>query len=458
MESPHRTRWADQLRQIPVPPMTSTNTGPTPPCDSYIIIGYTIDCGAEGDSAGQDTKGDYVLRISVQWPASLYDDSQADDFYVGSTLRGYRRHTAPLKPEYIDTFFEGGGGKHKDWRADDTQDIADKQAAVIEEMEQSGTIPEGLVEVETDGGERGDCHARVKIWCPEHVDLGGHVWGKFTIGVAAFNMPSGFVVKPADDPKPEDAPDAKHKGKAGQGGWGGSTIPADPVAPEVPNEGQSIDDFLDPPERHLEHKRKGKPFKPAEAEKGRKLLRDRVRRRGGLPIIPPGRPKLSSNQLYGFGLGEFTVCAIVGSRDAIDDRSQIGLDLSRCRLAAVRGYGGDYWGISALCDAFVSLGVHAAQKGVSIDVRPSVGTVVGFVIDFHDDQWRHIEILPNSVSVSPSAISQVGSMQQLSAWPALGDCCGSCNVLPSPDAPGLRFPERPARSRPRSQARPDRLW
>lgn len=439
-------------------PMTSTNTGPTPPCDSYVIIGYTVDCNAKGASAGHDTKADYVFRLSVQWPPYVYGEPTAEDFFVGSTLRDHRNHGAPRQPVYIDTFFESGGGEHPDFHADDTQDIADKQAAVIEDMEKTGEIPEGLVGIETDGGVRGNCHARVKIWCPEHVDLGGHAWEKFTVGVAVVNMPNGFVVKSAEDPQPKEAPDAKHKGKAGPGGWGSGTIPADPMVPGVPIDGQGIDDFLDPPERHLEYKRKnGKRFKPADAERGRRLVRDRARRRGGLPTISPGRPKFSSHQLYGFGLGEFTVCAVVGSSDAIDDRSQIGLDLSKCRLALVRGCGGDHWVISALHDAFISLGVHAAWRGGAIDVRPSVGAVVGFVVDFHDDQWRHLEVLPHAVAVSPPATSQFGGMQQSSEQSALGDCCGSCSMLPSPDAPGRRFLERPARSRLRSDGHSDRL-
>lgn len=435
--------------------MTSTNTGPTPPCDSYVIVGYTVDCEAEGESAGYDTKADYVFRLSVQWPTYPYGEPDTgDDFFVGSTLRSRRNHGAPVEPVYIDTFFESGGGKNPDWHADDTQDIADKQASVIEELELSGRIPEGLVDVETDGGKRGECHARVKIWCPEHVDLGGHAWGKFEVGVAVVNMPKGFVVKPAEDPRPKDAPDAKYKDKAGTGGWGGNTVPAPlPMVPGIPIVGQGIDDFLDPPERHLPiERRNGKRFKPADAERGRELLRDRVRRRGGLPIITPGRPKLSSHQAYGFGLGEFTVCAIVGSSDAIDDRSQLGLDLSKCRLAVVRGCGGDRWVISALRDAFMSMGVHVAWRGGAIYVRPGAGVVVGFVLASHDDQWRHLEVLPHFGAAPDSAALQFGGMEQSSGWPALLDCCGDCNMLPSPDVPGRRVPGRPARSWSRSHS------
>lgn len=332
--------------------MSSTSTPPFENCKDFVVIGYTVSCGAEGVSAGIDTEGDYMMRISVDWdPASL---TNQDTFYLGSTRKGYQHHArrdVGNGPINIDTSYEGGTSPDASDR-DDTQDIADQQAYDVEEAVDAGDIPPDLISVDTDGGEPGNCHGRVKIWCPKHVDIGNNC-SKVRIYCMMVGDKAQCEFKPASaGPRSKEGP------------W-------DPTATEKNTDWECVippgkrkektnemNPYLDAEQDKIEGDKSKPPAtpKPASPERGKELRDARKKRRPNKKIS------------CGLPANAEMVC-VVGSWDAIDDKQWSNVDLDSCQTARISCGSDTESRINALEQGFVASGVRVTRSGDSLRVH-----------------------------------------------------------------------------------------
>jgi len=366
-------------------------------CKGFVDIGYSVNCGQQGRSAGFDTKGLYLLRVSVQWDNGVI--ANEEQFYLGSTRRGAQRHAADYKPVNIDTYFEGNGNQSEPGRADDTQDIADMQAAEVADAEQRGDIPPDLVSVATDGGDRGDCHARIRIWCPKHVDLGGDSASKFTVHVLTCGMPPGFGVVPAPDPRGPTTGGRGRAGGAGQlpggtGGWVPVGVVPDrvrPIWPTTPIEpvNLDLDPFLDPENRNGKNR---DPLKPADPERGRELRKETEERYGP---IPPSGPR-TSPVAHGFEWGspaKGVAYLILGGNAAWSGGR---LDLRACRAVMIESDNTADSIVEAVASGAQRLGARVQKAAGAVRLMGfNDGTsiaVFGLVVTGGRDGWRHFSL------------------------------------------------------------------
>jgi len=365
--------------------MTSLDTGRVGPSAT---IGFTVDCGQEGRSAGFDTKGDYLLRVSVKFDPKAFDDPQRDDYFAGSTHRqgdGGRHPKAPA-PINIDTWFEGGGNQadRSAFRADDTQDIADKLASNIKDLEASGKLPPGQVKVETDGGPRGNCHARITLQGVSHADIGAHSYGKFSVFIMTQGMDGDFSVTGAEDPKPDPQPGA---GPADTGGWSAPSAPLGsiPLKPRVPIE---YDPYVDRPFRRS--KGRAPDFRPADPENGKRLIEDRIKRRGRLPVA-------TQNKILAAGsadrvAGSFTVVASVDSVARRRDVQLMTPDEELADPVSVSSFGscGDL--LAGVREALARAQVVSVWRGQALEVLAGGRLATSFAVTSLDGSWLHLAI------------------------------------------------------------------
>lgn len=396
-------------------------------CRGYVILGYSIDCGEEGRSAGLDTDGQYCLRLSLKWKNSNLGN--AEPFYLGPTRRDANRHAPRYSEEEVnlDTWVEGDGNQAGDNRADDTQDIADQQAAVVEQAERDGIIPPGVVEISTDGGPRGNCHAQVKIWCPEKVDVGAHSWGKYSFHFFSCGMPQDIVVEPAPEPA-----------FVGTGDWRGPVTPGKEPRVLPPGGGGDppglpMDPFLD---REFD---KGEPPAdpiPADPERGRRLRRDTLRRRGepkarksrtahGWGAVLPWSPRDSAAQ-------NGVVVMLVGGRAAINPQFPGGVDIDRCNAIYLDGRGSASELCQGLFRAAIRLGLAARFLGDRLEIARGgafpPGGVFGLVFKGGPLDWFHLQV--SHVKIDESQAGAVGGFgNQGCCW---GSSC-SCSEPPVVD-------------------------
>jgi hypothetical protein len=221
------------------------------------------------------------------------------------------------------------------------------------------------VEIETDGGPRGDCHARIKIWCPDHIDIGGHGCSKaYWFGAQCGDFP--VELKPAPDPR-----------IPGPGGWdpiqpgdfrGGGIVPIKPGVPIGKGKG-GWDPYLDPPNRQLPEVTK-RPIKPADPERGRALRRDSDRRMGRPPRthgIEPSNGRLHNRSNY--GIPESETIVMLGGPDAVSLDAWMGVDTAKCRAVKVlRASSPSAW-LALVTKALTLLGARVIKSNGGIVVK-----------------------------------------------------------------------------------------
>ncbi len=397
--------------------MTNTGLPPVNPthdlCRGYVLLGYTIDCGEEGRSAGLDTDGQYCLRLSLKWKNSNLGNEE--QFYLGSTRKGASNHAPQHSEEevFVDTWVEGDGNQAGPNRADDTQDIADQQAAVVEQAEKDGKIPPGVIEVSTDGGPRGNCHAQVKIWCPEKVDVGAHSWGKWSFHYFSCGMPNGVVVEPAPEPN-----------STGAGGWRGPSKPGKTPRVLPPGgggkpPGLSLDPYLD---KEFDKGKTPKDPVPADPERGRRLRKDTLKRRGE-PKVRPGKSRTSHGGWGAAGAWpqreHGVVVMLVGGSAAINTKLPGGVDLDRCHSTHIDGRGTPSQLCRALSLAASRLGLRVSLTGDRLEIANGgafpAGGVFGLIFRGGPEDWFHFQV-SNLESTGMDATSLDGPAHQECCW------------------------------------------
>ena len=383
--------------------MTSLSVPPFDNCRGFVVIGYTVACSKSGVSAGIDTRGIYRMRISVDWdPNALANEPS---FWLGSTRKGYQHHARTdvgRGPVNIDTEYEGndaGNGTN-----DDTQDIADQQAADVADAVEAGAIPPGLISVDTDGGERGACHARIKIWCPKHVDIGNDC-AKVRITIVNVGV-ENMSIAPAPEP-------------SGAGpGWKGG-IPGGPSGSAVDGPIEvvpggtggrfpqgTLNPYLDEGNDKIEDDKSRPPKSPlpADAERGRRRRRERMERRDLNKMVDQGPHETLWGPPVSAEVGAESTF-FFGDQSALAADAPYGVDFRRCAAVRVRNAQSSADRLQALEAAVLAIGVRVVRaQGAMVVLGFTDGrsvAVVGAEFVGGTDAWWHIVFQQKEITQGP---------------------------------------------------------